>query len=305
MWWWIVFLWMWGPLLAALTLALVLRAFAVRVPLPLPRGLAVLFGIAGGLPVLAYTVMVASGIWNPEFSFDPMLRALVPLGAGLLGLLVLMIPAPAPRTTATASVSRRTVTAFLPRGWVIVALAVTAAIVALSIAAGLASTVDDRGRYTEYSISIGTTGTEMGSAIYGWYYSRPALVALGVLLLAAAIAWLLISRPAWGDDADADAARRHSRVANVGRVLCGALLVHLAYILQSLAGTASIAGFAMSTDLGTVSARPPFAALESTLQVSGYLVLTAGLTLWVLTALTSAPWEARRFAGAGANAGPG
>lgn len=278
-----------GPLVAAMLLAIGIRFLAMRsTPRPGLR-VALLTVTAGAIPAVVVSAPRLS-YWIPSLRGSVALsfQAIAPLVLGIVAVLLLMIPPPAHRTGATAELTRRSVRAFVSARWVWMLVASTAAIAAVSIAAGTVSGPDSEGRYTEYSFAVGT-GFRVGTTIYGWHYSIPALGVLAALLVVTVIAWLNVPRPGWQDDARQDAAVRRLRAGNIGRVATGALLVHLAVVLRSLAGTASLRGETPTTELGTISAGPPFAALGPVLECIGWIALAAGLTMWILTALTAIP----------------
>ncbi|MEV4667030.1 hypothetical protein [Microbacterium sp. LWO12-1.2] len=284
-----------APIAVAAIVAIGIRL--INLP-PLPRlgaPTSWLTAAAGGLPALALAAMVWFPFVLPPIGFfDLDVRALAPLLFGIGAVILLAIPPMSPRRGAVAQISRRTIMSFVSARWIIMTLAVAAIVAILTVAAGTASELDDQGRYTTYTISIGTTGTEMGTGIYGWHYSLPALAGLVALLLVTATAWALLPRPAWSTDIAHDATVRRLRAANIGRAACGALLIHLSVVLQSLASTASLLGSTTTTELGAVSVTPPFAALGPTLYWSGTLALVAGLTMWIVIALTAIPSTVRQ-----------
>lgn len=282
-----------GPFLVAAIAGVGIRFFPRRMLPRLDRRVTWLTAVAGGLPVLVLVLVLVSPYGLPISFLDLGPRAMLPLVLGVIAVALLAIPPASRRHAPTAQVSRRTVSVFLRPRWVVTTLLLTAVIVALTVAAGMASSTDAEGRYTIYTISIGTVGAEMGTVIYGWHYSVPALAGIALLVVLMTATWLLIPRPPWSDDPHHDAAVRRLRAANIGRVGAGALLIHLSVILRSLSGTASLFGTASSSDLGEVSAGTPFAALVPALQWSAMLALTAGLTLWIVTALTALPGTAR------------
>lgn len=288
-----------APIAVAVIVAIGVRL--INLP-PLPRigaPASWLTAAAGGIPALTMAALVWFPFVIPPLGyFDLDVRSMAPLMLGVAAVVLLAIPPISRHRGAVAQISRRTIMSFVSVHWIITSLAVAAIIVALSVAAGNASGLDENGRYTTYTISIGTTGTEMGTGIYGWHYSVPALACVVVLLVATAGAWVLLPRPAWSDDVAHDSAVRRLRAANIGRAACGALLIHLAVVLRSLAGTASLIGSTTTTELGAVSVTPPFAALGPTLDWCGALALVAGLTMWIVIALTAIPSPVRQPAAA-------
>lgn len=292
-----------APIAVAVIVAIGVRLINLA---PLPRlgaSASWLTAAAGGVPAVAMAALVWFPFVIPPLGFFALeVRAMAPLALGVAAVLLLAVAPVPPRRGAVAQISRRTIMSFVSARWIVMTLVVAAIITILSIAAGSASRLDENGRYTAYSISIGTTGTEMGTQIYGWHYSIPTLVGVLALLLATAGAWALLPRPAWSDDVAHDSATRRLRGANIGRAACGALLIHLSVLLGSLAGTASLFGSTTTTELGAVSVTPPFAALGPTLHWCSALALIAGLAMWIVIALTAIPSRDRRPAAVAASA---
>ena len=290
----------WGPVLIAVVAAIGIRFTALR-DVPSATGTARLLVIlAGAIPTLLMLTPRLTWFGPGDLPItlvmwlvDPGVMAVLPLALGLLAVLVLSFrPSHTPPAHA-AVMTRRTMMTFVGRGWPISTLALTVVILGITLAAGSVSRPDDLGQYRMYSVEIGTM--EISSEIYGWHYSIPALIMLGILLLATLAIWWATARPAWGDDVAADTAARRRRTADVGRMTTGALLIHLSAILSSLGGTASIRGMATTSELGPVTTGPPFAAIGPALETAAWLTLAAGLTLWILTAVLGIPARARRL----------
>ncbi|MFK3679471.1 hypothetical protein ACI2IP_17250 [Microbacterium sp. NPDC090218] len=287
----------WGPTLLALIIALALRLTLLRGAPRLTARDAVIAAVAGGIPVIVFLIPVvgASLGLSPWLWSDLGVRAATPLALGIFGAVILSIP-PA-RTTqmnASAQLLPRTARTFLRPRQPILLGALAAVAVTLSLAAGAASERDELGQYTLFSITLGTSGASASTGIYGWHYSLPSLALLGVLLVATTVAWLLIPRPAWSDDIDRDTALRRLRAANVTRIACGAVLLHLAVVFNSLRGTASMMLSTQAGTIGMVSLGTPFAAMEPALFAAWAIATTAGSALWLLTALSGVPLGARK-----------
>ena len=217
----------------------------------------------------------------PELAVSSTARVVgfaVPLAAGLLAVVVLMLPRIQRPPTGTADLSPRTLTSFVARGWLVALLAVAALVLTVTALAGRASIPDDQGRYRHFELEL-TTGFTAGTDIYGWYFSVPSIILLVLLLLATFVAVRAVANPPLGPGAAGDATVRRWRTRNVVAMSLGALLVHLASILSHLAGTAALsAGFA--TDVGWVSARPPLVILETPLRFAATGAELVGWFLW-------------------------
>lgn len=293
-----LFLLVWGPILVAVGIAVTLRLTLLRGMPRLPTRDAALAAIAGGLPFLVTLIPLLDAFGPPVWPWPELGgRAALPLALGLLGVILLALPARPVRPNASAQLTPRTIRMFVPLQQPATLAGLVTLSLALALAAGAASVVDELGRHTMFTISLGTTGTEASSRIYGWYYSFPSLCLLAALLLAAALAWVRIPRPAWSGDIDRDTALRRNRAGNISRVACGAVLLHLAVVLGSLAGTASMMLSAQAGNIGIVSLGTPFAAMGPLLSVAQAIATVAGSALWLLTALTALPLGAQRRAG--------
>jgi hypothetical protein len=260
--------------------------------------LLVLTAIAGLLAVLIATVsrMVQFGEqvlrWlgpGPEsLSVFPVL----PLAAGLIALIILMIPPRSSHRAGFADVTRRTVLTFVRARWIITVVVLAAVVIVTSIAAGVGSVRDDDGHYTMLWVDAGVG--RVGTTMYGWFYSVPALIALALLLVATWIGWMLVARPPWSDDPAGDLSVRRTRSDNIGRAASGAVTLHLGYIFQSLSGTGSLWGAVSASRGVTVFVGSPIAGIASVLHWASLVAVAVGLALWLTIALTAVP--ARRVA---------
>ena len=152
----------------------------------------------------------------------------------------------------------------------------------------MASQLDEEGRWRAYRADLGVMS--MGTDIYGWYYSMPALVFLAALLALVGVALAVIARPPLATDVAADTATRRWRAGHLVTLATAAVLLHLSSILASLSATASMEGGALTAD-GWVIAYGRFAGLEGPLHVASQLTGAVGWACWflvLLTALTTA-----------------
>lgn len=288
------------PVVAAAIAAVVIRVTALRATPALDARLTAATAFAGALPVIVVVldlVLRISGVIRVGRD-DLAVQAALPLALGAVAMLALMIPPVPRRAPSSASVARRTLLTFAAPRWITAVATLAAVAFGLILALGSASSLDEEGRYTAYRINLGSTGHTGGTDIFGWYYSAPSSALLCLLLILTAIAWLLLPRRPWDSDVDLDTAVRRTRGANIGRAAAGAILVHLAVVLRSAAGTAQLMTSSGSTDLGTVSIGTPFAAIGPALAVLGAVSFAAGLSAWVLIALTAVPRRRRMMTGA-------
>ncbi|MFE5409338.1 hypothetical protein [Microbacterium sp. NPDC056569] len=213
-------------------------------------------------------------------------RYILPLVVGILGLVLLAFPVRARRGEGVAELAPRGLFRFTSARWLIAPVAVFALILLITLIAGSASQPDPATRrYDMYIVEI-TPENTMATAIYGWYYSVPALVATALMAATAAGTLALIARPPLSQDRDLDSQIRARRSRNVITVTTGALLLHLGLILQSLAGTASLAA-SMPSELGRITLSTPVAAMMPVLTVASYVAAALGVALWATVALTA------------------
>lgn len=159
-------------------------------------------------------------------------------------------------------------------------------IVAITVTTGSVSQPEPTtGRYAVYFADIGEQYS-MGTTIYGWFYSVPCLILLAIMLAAAYLDLVLITRPAPGPDHDRDVQVRTVRTRNVLAVASGALLVHLGMVLASLAGTASMRGEFTGAG-GTVPAWTTFAALGPVFSCAAVVACALGVGLWATVLLSA------------------
>ncbi|MDJ0349131.1 hypothetical protein [Cryobacterium sp. PH29-G1] len=187
--------------------------------------------------------------------------------------------------------ARRTPFSFGRGWWFIGVIIIIGAVLALTVAAGMASEPDEQGFWRILVVDTGVGGGS--TTIYGWYYSRPALVLVAALAAVTVVALWLIARPPVGVDEANDVQLRRLRTLNILAVASGALLVHLGGILSSLAGTAFFNGGVRTGNGGWMVFGTPFAALEPALSLAGIAVTALGYALWVGVLLSAIPARRR------------
>jgi len=238
-----------------------------------------LFGLAGTVADAAVTM-----------------RFVAPLVMGLLAIPLTLLPRARRRSGASVVLTRRPLLTLVPRAWLITLGVVVALVLAVTLAAGRASRPDDEGRWRNYTVDVGVMS--MGTEIYGWYYSVPALALLAALLLVVGVAVAVIVRPPLAVDQTADAFIRRWQVRQVLALATGAVLLHLSRVLASLSGTTSMEG-GISTPDGWIVTYGKFAGMEGPLRVGSELAGTAGWACWfavlLTAALTTAPTEMPRL----------
>jgi hypothetical protein len=212
-------------------------------------------------------------------------RFLTPLVAGLLAISIALLPRARRRGGSSVVLARRTLLTFAPRGWFVTFGAVVVLVLAVTLAAGMASRPDAEGRWRNYTVDVGVMS--LGTEIYGWYYSVPALVPLAALLVLVIAAMAAITRPPLVMDAAADSVTRRWRARHMLVLATGAVLLHLSRVLASLSATASIEGGTSTTD-GWMVAYGRFAGMKEPLYVVSELVGAAGWACWFAVLLSAA-----------------
>lgn len=262
----------------------------------LAAGLTLLFGgvavrlMDGPLPLL---LDVPSGVWDWYSDY----RFAIPLWLGIIGLVLVAFPVQARSGRGAADLTHRTPVSFASGWWFVTPAAVLALTLIVTFAAGAVSEPDEvTRRYTMYSVDLGGE-RGMGTSIYGWFYSVPCLILMGVMIVISILDLVLISRPSLDHNQERDVHSRTVRTRNVLLVGTGALLVHLGLIFGSLAGPASVRSW-FPTSEGTVTFWTTFAALEPVLRGASSVAAALGFALWAAVALSAIP--SRRLAPAAA-----
>ena len=293
-----------GPFVAGIVLALVWRLTGGRksglladgIGVSVVAGLVLVMGgaavrlLAGPLP-LTLNLPKEFWDWYPDYGYAS------PMVLGIVGIVIVAFPVRARSGQGTAELAPRTPLSYARGWWFITPAAALALIITFSIAAGAASQPDEvTGRYTLYMVDLGGERA-MGTTIYGWFYSVPSLILIGVMFAVAAINLVLIARPALNEDQWRDVHTRAVRTRNVIRITTGALLVHLGLIFGSLAGTASVRS-SFSTSEGSVAFWTTFAALQPVLIGASAVAAALGFALWAAVALSAIPTRRRLLAAA-------
>lgn len=291
---WLFFL-TFGGLLAGAVLAVVWWFVRGRRD-GLPSGPVAGFTLAaGGLGLLLHTIFLAvraGPLLVPiELPFGVLVfvrdaRFAIPLVIGVLALVLLAFPVRPRSGGGVADLTPRGPFSCTRTWHLVVAASITGVAVLTAVLAGAASQPDPTtGRYTMYFLELGGENG-MGTGIYGWFYSVPALVAIAFLMAVAVADLVLIARPALDEDRAQDIRVRTVRTRNVIAVATGALLLHLGPVFSSLAGTASLRA-SMATDLGRGTFWTPMAALQPVFHGAALVAETLGVMLWVGVTLTA------------------
>jgi hypothetical protein len=223
----------------------------------------------------------ATAVWLFDYRYT------LPLVAGCLGLALLAFPIRRREGSGSADLAPRSPATFAKAWWFVPPGTVLGIVLTVTIAAGSASEPDPvTGKYDMYTVDAGAMS--VGTTIYGWHFSIPALVALAVLLLLALLDLILIARPPLLPDRAADTAIRSLRTRNVLVAVTGSLLLHLGMVCASLSATASVRG-GMATPGGEMFLWSPMAALEPIFTAAITVATALGIALWTTLALPAVP----------------
>ncbi|TDW29207.1 hypothetical protein [Cryobacterium psychrophilum] len=219
-------------------------------------------------------------------------RFTVPLLVGILSVVFLAFPVHARGGRGTAELTRRSPISFARARWFLAPGVLLALILLITVVAGAASEPDSvTGRYTMYSVDLGGE-RGMGTGIYGWFFSIPAMILTGILIVISIVGLSLIARPALAEDQERDIRVRTIRTRNIVVAGTGALLLHLGLIFSSLAGTASIRAW-FTTSEGPVAFWTTFSALQPVFTAASMLCAALGIALWATIALSAIPSRRR------------
>jgi uncharacterized membrane protein len=223
--------------------------------------------------------------WFPDHRFS------WPLLIGVIAVVLLAVPVRSRRGRRAAALAPRTPMSFARGWWIVAPTVVLGVILLITVVAGRASQPDEMtGRYTMYVVKTGSESS-MGTGIYGWFYSIPAMVVIAVLIAVVVIDLVLIARPAPAEDREEDARARMIRTRNVLAAATATLLMHLGLVLGSLAATAATGSWtAIGQGHGNgLYSWTPIAALEPVFRGGDHVVTACGIALWVTVALSAIP----------------
>lgn len=252
-----------------------------------------MIGLAGILALTATimlrTIIYFSHIFKdiPRSAWDlyGIYRESIPLMVGVISLVITLIPIRPRRATGrVANLTPRGWFSFIKARWFILPGIIILLILILTIAAGVASEPDpETGRYFVYTVGLSESNKVSGS-IYGWFFSIPALICMGILILLAMINLVLIARPALNENSRRDAETRLFRSRNIIAIATGSVSIHLALILSSLERTASFrAFFTINNEVFKLQA--PYEIFRPTLQWSSHIMWVVGIALFMTVAL--------------------
>jgi hypothetical protein len=290
------FLAQYGPFIAGVLIALVIRFVRRRsiVDLPLPARISTAAGMA--IVIACMYAFTSRGFfppgWLPSRSEDAylilqLLRFVFPLALCAAMLLVFLVPIRAVGPRGSADLVPRTLWSFAPRPSVAFAAVAAIAVIVATVVAGFASRPDDDGRYVSYGVDASTSSAS--TTIYGWWFSLPCLALVAVIFALAGAGLAAVSRPPFAADRAQDAARRTTRVRGILAVTTGGLVFHLGAILQSLWAASGVRLAFPAEPGGSIELGTSFAAMGPTLLIVSYIATTIGFALWLSVLLSTVP----------------
>lgn len=292
-----------GSPLGGLVIALVALA-ATR------RSRVALSGVARWVTAAVLLIVLAARIayggwfrfpsWIPDFGLETYLvmqlgNFMVPLVLTAVALLVLFVPVSSAHPHGPAELAPRTLATFTSRPWAVLAVVATGVVLLVTVFAGLASSVDEEGRYVKYGVDASST-TSASTNIYGWWFSVPSLITIAVLVALTLTAIIFLTRPPLAVNRDRDIAVRKARVRNVLAVFTGGMLLHLGAVLMSLYGTSTLRLGFQAGPSGWVELGTSFAAIGPALLVASYVISGLGYATWWSVLLSTVRIPSRKSA---------
>ncbi|MFD4419973.1 hypothetical protein ACFWN7_00515 [Agromyces sp. NPDC058484] len=278
------FLWLWFEEIAVCTVALValgILLHAARVSTVTVRGESFIGRVSALLALAGIVLLWWSRWWaTPD---ENVWRYALPILAAVFAIAIhatFSARATGERQFDAVDLALRSIWSYGSRWWFVGWWTLAALITATVVLAGLASSTDERGRYTMMVIQLGTS--RAGTTFFGWSFGLPVLVALAVLVAVVLMALRRVSIPAVPADPihrERDRAHRRGRTRTILSIACGAVSFTLGaswlFIGQSSRLAASMSTpEGMRVDVGT-----SFAALAMPLAVGGILLEGLGLAL--------------------------
>ncbi|ROP74521.1 hypothetical protein [Curtobacterium sp. PhB115] len=162
------------------------------------------------------------------------------------------------------------------------------AVVVTVVAAGVVSSPDELGRYTEFTMAVGDGSA--GTLFFGWYFGVPVLIGAVVLV---ALTWAGLARvarpPLVADERSGDEWLRRQRASDLLRTATAALCVTLGSSWTMIAGASQLRTSLRGTEAGTIEFGTSFAAVGSVLGPAALLVTGVGVALLVAILLRRRP----------------
>lgn len=291
-----LYLWVLGPAAAGIAAAVlwwVARGRRAEAPVggarwaALAAGLLVVLAtvvarLVGIAPFLPVEVPSSLGPWYMDHQFS------VPLATGVVGVVLLALPVRRRSGRGTAELARRSLVSFSRPRWFVAPSIVLGVILVITLATGAASERNPAdGRYTQYTVDLGGERS-MGTIIYGWFFSVPALVLIAVLVAAVLTGMHLVARAPLGVDRADDVRDRTVRTRAIVAGATGTLLVHLGMVFASVSSTSSMRSTHQTSE-GPVSFWTTFSALQPLTTAASIVCAALGVALWTSIALSALP----------------
>lgn len=280
------------PFLLLLIAALFARVSQKRNTVALARGLRIALISGAAIALLVFVIgpraywlvaLLTQQAWSTNLGFpDSPFQFALPLVVGSVAVAAtLFAPTPQDVAPVSANLTRRSIFFFSRRSTFIWIATLGALAVLAALIAGPTATQDEYGnsRLIMFDSGSGTVGTET----YGWYFSVPALGALGLLMATAILALRRIAAPPLQLDAERDLSARRVASQLVGFQVIAAILFHLAQILQMFNTVGSVSGSFSTPAPGGATLHQiwsPLAALNPGLLFVSLAASSAAVFVW-------------------------
>lgn len=283
---WLYFL-VFGPVLVGLVLAFLwwlIRGRRAGSPVGVALGFTLAAGLIAlladvGIRLVGMTALLPFNVSRDFWNWYSDVKFAIPLVVGILGALLLSFPIRSRYGKGTAELARRTPVSFARATWFVAPGVVVVLSLLITVLAGAASQPDSTtGRYTMYFVELGGE-SGMGTTIYGWFYSVPDLILMGIIIVITAVGLSLIARTGLSEDREGDTRERTVRSRNIIAAGTGALLLHLEPVFQSLAAAASLRA-TFPVQGGAMTFWPTFAALGPVFSAASLLSAALGIAFW-------------------------
>ncbi|XBH21336.1 hypothetical protein V5R04_14160 [Jonesiaceae bacterium BS-20] len=294
------FLVQYGPATAGLIIALIFVLLQRNKRVELPKQVRLLTVLSQLVATSFYIIAYATRSWpgwqlplpipsDPDgHLYYQAFVHMLPLSLTIVVLVFLILPIPTAGPPGSAALAPRGFQTFTSRRWITTPGVLILGSTLIAFIAGLASSPDEQGRYVAYFLRASEV-SGAGTGIYGWWFSVPSLLLMGGLVVVAFLGVSVISRPALASDTEADSKMRTIRIRNILTVCSGGLLLHLATVFSSLAGTSALKAW-FNTGDQTFTYAASFSSLGQVLRAGALTCLVLGLACWwavLVSALTA------------------
>lgn len=217
--------------------------------------------VAAGIIVLFFMDLALRGYVFTSINTIHWWRFATPLALAAIGLCaalaVITLRGSSPPLTAAISATPRAWHSFSSRAQLSLTGCAAVALLLTCLLAGAASSTDDQGRYVLNTLGVPNVPSELGSRFpfFGWTYSIPVMVCIGLLLL---VCWSALRanaiRPYLSPEtASQERDMRTQSASAITAITLAAILLTLATSWQMIAAAGSLHTLTVSSENGSTS----------------------------------------------------